>query len=304
MDKALFGFVLGVVAGIAAAMAQTPDPAYLPLDHAYAALKAKNYDDAIRSFEQAAALAPARPSIRKDLAYTLLKIGESERAREQFAEALRLDPADDQIALEYAFLCYETRQPVIARRVFSRLSAAGNPMATEAFENVDRPLREGIARWQQALDLAPDNFSAHEELARLAEQRDELDLAAAQYTAAWKLRPARRDLLLDLGRMWQQQGRAEESLAAMLAVSRGAEPTTLCGASWRICIWKWAIRSPPRSSSSACRIARSPPQLPRELRILRAITSCWVSKASTRAISTTRSSICTPRTKTTPWILR
>jgi Tfp pilus assembly protein PilF len=224
MDKALFGFVLGVVAGIAAAMAQTPDPAYLPLDHAYAALKAKNYDDAIRSFEQAAALAPARPSIRKDLAYTLLKIGESERAREQFAEALRLDPADDQIALEYAFLCYETRQPVIARRVFSRLSAAGNPMATEAFENVDRPLREGIARWQQALDLAPDNFSAHEELARLAEQRDELDLAAAQYTAAWKLRPARRDLLLDLGRMWQQQGRAEESLAALLAVSRGAEP--------------------------------------------------------------------------------
>jgi Tfp pilus assembly protein PilF len=222
MDKALLGFILGV----AVAMGQSPDPAYVPLDQAYAALRAKNYEDAIRGFEQAAALAPSRSSIRKDLAYTLLKIGESERARDQFAEALRLDPADDQIALEYAYLCYETKQPVIARRVFGRLRASGNPMAKEAFENIDRPLREGIARWKQALDLSPDNFSAHEELAKLAEQRDELDLAAGQYQAAWTLRPARRDLLLDLGRVWKEQGRPEESLAALLAASRGAEPRT------------------------------------------------------------------------------
>jgi Tfp pilus assembly protein PilF len=220
MDKAFLGFVLGVVA----AVGQSPDPAYVPLDQAYAALRAKNYDDAIRDFEQAAALSPARSSIRKDLAYALLKIGESERARDQFAEAMRLDPSDDQISLEYAFLCYETKQPVMARRVFDRLRQSGNPMAAESFENIDRPLREGIARWKQALDLSPDNFSAHEELANLAEQRDELDLAVAQYQAAWKLRPARRDLLLDLGRIWKMQGRAEESLAALIAVSRGPEP--------------------------------------------------------------------------------
>jgi Tfp pilus assembly protein PilF len=220
MDKAFLGFVLGVVA----AVGQSPDPAYVPLDQAYAALRAKNYDDAIRDFEQAAALSPARSSIRKDLAYALLKIGESERARDQFADAMRLDPSDDQISLEYAFLCYETKQPVMARRVFDRLRQSGNPMAAESFENIDRPLREGIARWKQALDLSPDNFSAHEELANLAEQRDELDLAAAQYQAAWKLRPARRDLLLDLGRIWKMQGRAEESLAALIAVSRGPEP--------------------------------------------------------------------------------
>jgi len=220
MEKVLIGLILGVVA----ALGQAPDPAYAPLDQAYAALRAKNYDDAIRSFEQAVMLAPTRPSIRKDLAYALLKIGESERARDQFAEAMRLDPADDQIALEYAYLCYETKQPVMARRVFGRLRASGNPMAKEAFENIDRPLQEGIERWKQALELSPDNFSAHEELARLAEQRDELDLAAAQYQAAWRLRPARRDLLLDLGRVWQGQDRAEDSLSALLAASRGAEP--------------------------------------------------------------------------------
>jgi len=221
MGKPFLGFLL---LGVLAALAQSPDPAYADLDRAYAALRAKNYEEAVREFEQAAALDPARASIRKDLAYTLLKIGQTEAARDQFAEALRLNPADDQVSLEYAFLCYETRQQIAARRVFDRLRKSGNPTATDAFENVDRPLREGIARWRQALELSPDNFSAREELARLAEQRDELDLAAEQYQAAWKLRPARRDLLVDLGRVWMEQGRAEDSHAALLAASRGGEP--------------------------------------------------------------------------------
>lgn len=219
MAKILVGFLLAL-----AAFGQAPDPAFASLDRAYAALRNKNYEGAIRRFEQAVALDPVRASIRKDLAYTLLKIGETEAARDQFAEAMRLDPADDQVALEYAFLCYETKQQVYARRVFDRLRKSGNATASEAFENIDRPLREGIARWRQALELSPDNFSAHEELARLAEQRDQLDLAAEQYQAAWKLRPSRRDLLIDLGRVWAEQGRAEDSHAALLAASRGAEP--------------------------------------------------------------------------------
>ena len=232
-------------------------------------------------------LAPERASIRKDLAYTLLKIGETEAARDQFAEAMRLDPADDQVALEYAFLCYETKQQIIARRVFDRLRKSGNATASDAFENVDRPLREGIARWKQALELSPDNFSAHEELARLAEQRDELDLAAEQYQAAWKLRPARRDLLLDLGRVWQEQGRmrgsrmppcsrlpAEPSRASRnkpASFCRRATPTctnsrrrwlsilrmTRCAASSRTCIWKWATRPPRSSSCRPCRTGRA-----------------------------------------------
>lgn len=218
MAKALVGFILSVLTpGAMTLYAMT-------LDEAYAALRAKNYAEAIRGFEQAAKLDPGRASIRKDLAYTLLKIGETQAARDQFAEAMKLEPADDQVALEYAFLCYETKQPIMARRVFDRLRKSGNATASEAFQNVDRPLREGIARWKQVLELSPDNFSAHEELAKLAEQRDELDLAAGQYEAAWKLRTARRDLLVDLGRVWQEQGRAEDAHAALLAASRGGEP--------------------------------------------------------------------------------
>jgi Tfp pilus assembly protein PilF len=206
------------------ARAQTADPAYAALDKAYEALRAKDYDRAIEEFQQAISIAPERPSIRKDLAYTLLKTGETEAARDQFAEALRLDPGDDRTALEYAFLCYETKQKLTARRIFDRLRKTGNPTAQEAFENVDRPLREGIERWSKAVELSPDNFSAQEELARLFEQHDEPAQAAGHYQRAWKLRPDRRALLLDLSRVWKQMSREEDAMAALLAASRGTEP--------------------------------------------------------------------------------
>jgi Tfp pilus assembly protein PilF len=216
--------VAGAIFSLIVTLAQSADPAFAPLDKAYAALRAKDYDAAIAEFRRAIAAAPDRSAIHKDLAYTLLKAGETEAARDEFAEAMRLEPADDHVALEYAFLCYETRQQVEARRIFDRIRKHGNSTAEEAFENIDRPLREGIARWRRAAELSPDNFSAHEELARLAEQRDELRLAAEHYEKAWRLRPDRRDLLLDLGRIWKQQNRGEDASAALIAASRGAEP--------------------------------------------------------------------------------
>src|SRR5579863_2178163 len=197
------------------------DAAYAPLQQAYDALRQKHYDHAIARFQQAIALAPNRPAIRKDLAYTLLKIGDNEAARDQFAEAMRLDPADQHVALEYAFLCYETKQQAIARRVFDRIRKTGDATAEEAFQNIDGPLAEGIARWEKALEGSPDNFSAHQELAALAEQRDELPLAAGHYEKAWRLKPGERELLLDLGRVWKLEGRTEEATYVLLAASRG-----------------------------------------------------------------------------------
>ena len=220
--------ILALVAIAAAATAQNPGPAYADLAKAYEALKTLDYDAAIAGFERAVALEPSRSDIRKDLAYTLLKTGRNAPARDQFGEAMRLDPTDQAVALEYAFLSYETPDPVSfrieARRIFERLARAGNATAATAFENVDRPLREGIERWSQVTLQTPDNFSAHEELARLAELRDDLDLASEHFTAALSLRPGRRDLLLDLGRVWQSQGRAVEANAALLAASRSPQP--------------------------------------------------------------------------------
>lgn len=212
-------FVLALV--LTSANAQNPDPTYQPLDRAYAALRQKNYDDAIAGFRQAIPLAPERASIRKDLAYALLKVGDNEGARDQFGEAMRLDPADQHVALEYAFLCYETRQPAVARRIFDRIRKTGDATAEQAFQNIDRPLAEGIARWQKALEMSPDNFSAHQDLARLAEERDEFALAAEHYEKAWRIKPGERELMLDLGRVWKLQGRNEEANCMLLAASRG-----------------------------------------------------------------------------------
>ncbi|MFN0105610.1 MAG: tetratricopeptide repeat protein [Bryobacteraceae bacterium] len=194
------------------------------LDRAYAALRARDYDQAIRLFQEGLAADPAKIAPRKDLAYTLLKIGDTEAARDQFADVMRRDPADRHVALEFAYLAYETKQPIPARRVFDRLRRLGNATAEQAFQNIDTPLKDGIARWQKALQEIPDNFSGHEEIAKLAELRDDSELAAKHYERAWQLKPGYRVLLLDLGRVYTNLSRGADAHAALLAASRGAEP--------------------------------------------------------------------------------
>lgn len=194
------------------------------LASAYAALQARSYEAAIELFHQAISAEPNSAGIRKDLAYTYLKVGEPESARTQFGEAMRIDPADTHVALEYAFLCNETKQQAEARRIFDRIRKAGNTTAETAFQNIDKALNEGITRWTKALELSPGNFSAHYELAQLAEQRDNLSLAAEHYEKAFALRPDMHALLLDLARVWKAQSHTEDSTAALLAASRGGEP--------------------------------------------------------------------------------
>jgi tetratricopeptide (TPR) repeat protein len=213
------------------ARAQPTDPAYAPLTRAYAALRVRDYDPAIAAFLQAVAASPARPDIRKDLAYAYLKIGENLLARDQFQQAMLLDPADTQVAMEYAYLCFETRQQAQARRIFDRIhktglndAGASAKTAEQAFQNIDGPLAEGIARWTQAIARGGANFSAHFELATLAEQRDQLSLAADHYEKAWRLLPDRRSVLVDLGRVWLALNRLDDAHAALLAASRGGEP--------------------------------------------------------------------------------
>jgi Tfp pilus assembly protein PilF len=199
------------------------DSAQDVLARAYEALRIRNYDTAIEGFLQAIQVSPERAAIHKDLAYTYLKIGENDLAREQFRKALEIDPSDGHTAMEYAYLCYEGGEQTQARRIFDRLRQSGNADAARAFQNVDAPLAAGIARWKEAIRLGADNFSAHFELARLAEQRDELELAAGEYEKAWRLLPSRRTVLVDLGRVWQALGHTEDARAALLAASRGSE---------------------------------------------------------------------------------
>ena len=226
LTKVIHRAILVLALGVSA-FGQPADPANEPLNHAYEALRAGAYDDAISYFRKAIDLAPRRTAMRKDLAYTYLKVGENELARDEFRSVMELDPTDTQAALEFAFLAYETRQQAEARRVFDRVRKTGGPSAAtaeQAFQNVDAPLAAGIDRWKNAIAMGSDDFSAHFELATLAEQRDELALAAEHYEKAWRLLPDRRSVLVDLGRVWKAMNRTGEAVAALLAASRGGEP--------------------------------------------------------------------------------
>jgi tetratricopeptide (TPR) repeat protein len=225
--------VLAIAAGYLYAQDPAPEPAYAALTKAYSALQAHDYDPAIDAFREAARLSPARADIRKDFAYTLLRTGDSEAARVEFGEAMRLDPADFHAALEYAFLCFEAGNDMPARkeearRVFAFVRDHGDPesraTAASAFRNIDEPLIAGIERWRNAIAAAGPSFSACDELARLAEQRDELDLAATNYRTAFRLLPARKSVLIDLARVEKARGDGEATIAALIAASRGGEP--------------------------------------------------------------------------------
>ncbi len=212
--------------------AQTP--AYQVLSDAYAALKTNDYEAAIVNFDKALILEPKRPDVHKDAAYACLKIGENRQARMHFRDAASLDAADYHAALEYAFLSFEEPEDPIAakaeaRRVFDRIRRQTSDLpsartAEQAFQNIDRPLALGIARWKAALESAAPTFSVHYELAQLAEQRDEWELAAEHYLAAWKLEPQRRSVLIDYAGVERLRNHPEVATAALLAASRGGEP--------------------------------------------------------------------------------
>ncbi len=231
MRRVCIGILVALVSGCWHAEAQTEDT----LARAYQALSRTDYDASIAFFRAALVQHPENAAAHKDLAYTLLKTGENAEARDEFATALRLNGSDETAALEYAFLAFETGKPVEARRMFDRLRKSGTATtratAEQAFQNIDRPLAEGIARWQQALAKSADannlaSFSLHWELARTAELRDELPLAAEQYEICWRLKPQTGEIVLALARVCQQMNRDEDAHAALLVASRSSDSRT------------------------------------------------------------------------------
>ena len=53
------------------------------------------------------------------------------------------------------------------------------------------------------------------ELAAVAEQRDELELAAEHYETAWRILPDRRTVLVDLARSWKSLNGVNDRNAAL-----------------------------------------------------------------------------------------
>lgn len=200
-------------------VAQETGPAHQLAQQAYRWLAANELDAAVDAFTRALAIDPSQAHWRKDFAYALLRTGDRETARDHFERLWREDPADFASALEYAYLCHETRREREAHLAFMELKespdAKTREAAAKAFASIDEPLARNIERWLEAIEKAPGQWSAHEELARLAEKRNDNSLAARHYREAWRLRPAKSELLIDLARVLERQGAASETRKAL-----------------------------------------------------------------------------------------
>jgi len=200
--------------------ARGQNPGDAELNEAYKALTNKDYDAAISAFRAGLAKQAGNAGAHKDLAYTLLKTGDNAEARDEFKAALKLNPKDESAALEFAFLAFETKQAIEARRMFDLLRKSSNAQtratAEQAFQNIDRPLAESIMRWREALARTDkpfdiSMFSAHWELAQVAELRDDLTLAAEQFEICHRLKPQLGEILIILARVYQGLNRTEEA---------------------------------------------------------------------------------------------
>jgi Tfp pilus assembly protein PilF len=164
------------------------------------------------------------------LGYTFIRLGDNHAAREQFRAAWLLNPADGTAALEFAFLAHDTGQQAEARRVFERMRNSPDERvrdtAARAFASIDTALAAGIERWTEAARQHPRADSVHEELARLAEQRGQLDLAETHFREALRLKPAKQHFLLDIGRVRLARGDSEAAWAAYWAASRSPDVRT------------------------------------------------------------------------------
>lgn len=204
------------------------DPAYGPLDRAYIALAAGNFDRAIAGFREVLTIDPRRANIEKELAYTLLRAGETPAARDAFERAIRLDPSDERAALELAFLQHETGQPAEALAGFRKLSRSDDnsiaELAGATADRLDSELGAAIDRWVVALQQDPENRSVHLELGDFYEKRNQPVEAAEQYLAGWRLPgPDGDEVLIKLGHARMRARDTEGAHGAWLLAAQSKE---------------------------------------------------------------------------------
>ncbi len=80
------------LAAAEAAVTSLPNSAPIRNMYGYSLLRADRYAEALRQFEEYAALAPREPNPYDSLAETYLRMGQPERAAERYARVLEIDP--------------------------------------------------------------------------------------------------------------------------------------------------------------------------------------------------------------------
>src|SRR5436305_9618110 len=95
----------------------------------------KDYDTAVRYFEQARPLLPNNSRISESLAYLERRRGQWERSESYFSEAERLDPRDVDLLSQHALSYIELRRfPEALRKLDQVLNIVPDDLDTLAFK--------------------------------------------------------------------------------------------------------------------------------------------------------------------------
>ncbi len=217
----------GDVAMGAAATGAAAESAAVPelVQRGNAARQAGRLPEAIEAYRAAAAIDPRRYEIRILIADTLRRLGHAEEANTDYAAAVALDPARSE---------GYTGQALLLRAEFDYAAAAaivepaiegahGNDRADLLISLGETRRRQGRAAesqalFQRALQSDAGATTAHAGLARLAEERGDLDAALSEWDLYMKSRPD--DGAADLRRQELRELRA--SVAALRSATAGA----------------------------------------------------------------------------------
>jgi putative PEP-CTERM system TPR-repeat lipoprotein len=180
--------------------------------------------------QQAVALAPDDPRLRARLGMTKIALGEKEGV-DDLEKAIEIDPTFTQaeVALIVAELRSGKFQEALDRakrlQESADSAAAGYFFAGAAHAGL-RQLDLAEADYQKALELRPGNVAARTNLAMLAAQRHDFDLARQRLTQILKDNPDRLDTMLRLA-MIEQATNHQKEAAEWLERAVAAHPDTV-----------------------------------------------------------------------------
>ena len=176
----------------------------------------ERWDDAAREIEISLSKERHLRQTFDDLAHVDIKRDRFAEAEKSVRASLKIDPKDPETQHRLAYVLFRQRrigeaakilEPVVARypRHFDSQELMGEIRAAQARYD------DAVAHLSVAVELQPDDTTAHEELARLLLERNDLPRAEEQYAEAIRRRRDHAPTWSGLFRAVYRQGRAEDA---------------------------------------------------------------------------------------------
>lgn len=202
------------------------------LDEGLRLMREKKWDDSIRLFDRLARRFPQRWEGHFHLGVSYFQTGRYPEAEKALDQAVRIDPERPEIHLQRAFLFEATGRLPEAFDAYDRVIQV-NPLGKWVeLSLLKKRLIEGIMQarggnfesalrlFREAAQMAPEDPDPHYNIGLVHLRRKEDSSAEAAFLKVIALEPAYQDAYLQLGNMYDRQGRMEEAFGAFV---KGAE---------------------------------------------------------------------------------